>query len=222
MWLSHTFKQKVANSKQLKSNLRQLQNRQQVVMWNYLYWSHLGVLYWSGKNGPVKADGKTKCPLPGEWHRSKDNERFPLKPALQLSNVLVTLYWDVYRCGMDRQFSLLQNRFPKRTKENELVWSHLFLEEILPILQGSQPVLLVFMLQVLIWGVEVADEVLQTQAHRLNWQVNGGRLWFLAESIQAPKSTASISIVSDPQFQFNVLWLADDLTLTPPLIESTV
>jgi hypothetical protein len=48
------------------------------------------------------------------------------------------------------------------------------------------------MLQVLIWGVEVADEVLQTQAHRLDGQVNGGQLYFLAESIQAPESQQTL------------------------------
>lgn len=132
--------------------------------------------------------------LARKGHRNEGNEKFSPKPAPLHRTALVSLYWDVKKCGTDRQFPSLRSHFPKRTTENGRVRSHLFLEEILPILQGSQPVLLVFVFQVLIRGMEVADEVLQTQAHRLDGQVNGGCLGFLAESIQAPESIANTSL----------------------------
>lgn len=194
MWLRNTFKQNAANSNPLKSGLRQSQRRLHAVTQNYFYWGPPSSTLLQCRNGLVRVDGKIKRPLPGGDTEMKIMSSFLPSLLLCTRIALVTLYWDVKRCGMHRQFPSLRSHFPKRTTENGRVWSHLFLEEILPVLQGSQPVLLVLMFQVLIRGMEVADEVLQTQAHRLDGQVNGGCLCFLAESIQAPESIANTSL----------------------------
>lgn len=47
--------------------------------------------------------------------------------------------------------------------------THLFLKEVLPVLQSSQSVLLVFMFQVVSGWLEVANQILQTQADRIYW-----------------------------------------------------
>lgn len=65
--------------------------------------------------------------------------------------------------------------------------AHLLLEEVLPVLEGPQPVLPVLVLQVLGRRVQVADQVPQAQADRLDGQVHWGRLRLPAQSIQAPK-----------------------------------
>lgn len=44
---------------------------------------------------------------------------------------------------------------------------YLFLEEVLSVLQGSEAVLFVLVLQVLVRRLEVANQILQTQAHCL-------------------------------------------------------
>lgn len=72
---------------------------------------------------------------------------------------------------------------------------YLFLEEVLAILQCSEPVLFVFMLQMFIRGVKIANQVLKAQTDWLNRQVDGGRLCFLAESIKAPTRRSQVSWV---------------------------
>lgn len=58
--------------------------------------------------------------------------------------------------------TLKYNLIPMGISVNE-IQTHLFLKEVLPVLQSSQPVLLVFMFQVVSGGLEVANQILQTQ-----------------------------------------------------------
>lgn len=68
---------------------------------SHLYWSHPGVLYCSGKNGPVKAEGKIKCPCQGSDTEVKIMSGF-LSSLLLCSVMPWLLSWDEYRCGMNR------------------------------------------------------------------------------------------------------------------------
>lgn len=46
---------------------------------------------------------------------------------------------------------------------------YLFLEEVLPVFESSQSVLLDLMLQVFTRRLEVANQILQTQTNRIDW-----------------------------------------------------
>lgn len=69
--------------------------------------------------------------------------------------------------------------------------SHLLLEEILSVLEGAQLELLVLVLQLLLRGPEVEDEVLQGEHHGVHGQRRRvGGFVFPAQRIQTSGETA--------------------------------